>query len=104
MITVAVGWQIYALTKSPFYLGLVGLVQFIPMILLTLVVGYAADHLNRRLIICLCQTIEALCFFSLGIGSIMGLINKDSLLAIVFLIGALNAFQGPSVQSICQIS
>jgi MFS family permease len=100
MITVAVGWQIYALTKSPFYLGLVGLAQFIPMILLTLAVGYAADHYNRKLIICLCQAAEALCFFALAFASFRGMINKESILAVVFLIGALNAFQGPSTQSL----
>ena len=44
MLTVAVGWQIYSITQMPIYLGLVGLVQFLPMVLLTLVVGYLADR------------------------------------------------------------
>jgi hypothetical protein len=42
ILTVAVGWQIYSLTQMPFYLGLVGLAQFLPMFLLTLLVGYVA--------------------------------------------------------------
>lgn len=52
ILSVAVGWQIYSLTQMPFYLGLVGLVQFLPMFLLTLVVGYVADRYDRKLIIC----------------------------------------------------
>jgi len=60
MLTVAVGWQIYSITQMPIYLGLVGLVQFLPMVLLTLVVGYVADRYNRKLIICLSQIIESI--------------------------------------------
>ena len=48
MLAVAVGWQIYDLTHSALSLGLVGLVQFLPQFLLTLVVGHVADHYNRR--------------------------------------------------------
>ena len=54
MLAGAVGWQIYFLTGSAFYLGLVGLAQFLPMALLTLAVGHVADHYNRQLIIYLC--------------------------------------------------
>jgi MFS family permease len=49
--TVAVGWQIYALTGSAFYLGLAGLVQFIPSALLVFAAGHAADRYDRRRII-----------------------------------------------------
>ena len=48
MQAVAVGWQVYTLTGSAFDLGLVGLAQFLPMILLTLLVGQAADRYDRR--------------------------------------------------------
>jgi len=47
---VAVGWQIYALTRSTFELGMVGLAQFLPMMLLTLVTGHVADRHDRRLV------------------------------------------------------
>jgi MFS family permease len=53
---VAVGWQVYALTHSTFALGMVGLVQFLPMLLLTLVVGHVADRFNRKTIISICQS------------------------------------------------
>ena len=49
------GWQIYAITGSALDLGLVGLVQFLPMILLTLVVGRFADRYDRRAIVSCCQ-------------------------------------------------
>jgi hypothetical protein len=48
MQSVAVGWQIYEITKRPLDLGLVGLAQFTPGILLFLVSGHAADRLDRR--------------------------------------------------------
>ncbi len=57
---VAVGWQVYALTHSTFALGMVGLVQFLPMLLLTLVVGHVADRFNRKTIISICQVVEAI--------------------------------------------
>ena len=48
MLIVAVGWQLYALTGNPFDLGLVGLIQFIPAMLLFLVVGQVTDRYDRR--------------------------------------------------------
>lgn len=59
MLGVAVGWQLYALTGSALDLGLAGLVQFAPMIVLTLVVGQVADRYDRRLIVTLCQVVKA---------------------------------------------
>ena len=66
MQAVAVGWQIYALTGSALYLGLVGLAQFLPMFLLTLAVGHVADRYDRRTIARVCQIVEGLAAFTLG--------------------------------------
>src|ERR1700751_1520834 len=55
MQAVAVGWQMYALTGSALDLGLVGLVQFAPSVLLLLVVGHVADRCDRRWILSVCQ-------------------------------------------------
>ena len=99
ILTIAVGWQMYMLTKSAFYLGLIGLVQFLPMLLLTLVVGYVADRFDRRRIVCICQLMTCLSAGLLAFGSLSGWITKESILTIVFIIGAINAFQSPSLVS-----
>ena len=51
MLALTIGWQIYELTNSAFDLGLVGLIQFIPAVVLTLLIGHAADRYDRRLIV-----------------------------------------------------
>ena len=48
IVSVAVGWQIYDLTRDPFDLGLVGIIQFLPSLLLVLVTGAVADRFGRR--------------------------------------------------------
>src|SRR5215213_10227686 len=64
---VALGWLVYDKTRNPFDLGLIGLFQFMPMLILTLVAGQVADQFDRRLIGLVCQLLEAammifLCF------------------------------------------
>jgi len=54
MLSVAVGWQVYELTRRPFDLGLIGLVQFLPGIGLSLLTGNAADRMDRRRIVLVC--------------------------------------------------
>jgi MFS family permease len=100
MITVAVGWQIYSITQMPIYLGLVGLVQFLPMVLLTLVVGYVADRYDRKLIICFSQIAESIGIFLLAYESHIGSITEEGILVTIFFISTANAFQGPSMQSL----
>ena len=100
MLTVAIGWQIYSITQSAFYLGLVGLVQFLPMFLLTLVVGHVADRYDRKTIICTSQIIEGIGILCLALGSYNGWITKERILIIIFFIGIANAFQGPPMQAL----
>jgi len=100
MLTIAVGWQIYSLTENPFYLGLVGLMQFLPMFLLTLVVGHVADRYDRRWIISISEIMGSLGVFVLALGSYNGLITKERILIVIFFIGIANAFQGPSMQAL----
>jgi MFS family permease len=57
---VAVGWQIYALTRSTLDLGLAGLVQFVPSALLMFPAGHAADRYPRNRVVLVCSTLEAL--------------------------------------------
>ena len=97
---VAVGWQVYALTGSPFYLGLVGLAQFLPMFLLTLAVGHVADRYDRRIIVRLCQIVEGLAAAALAFGSLSGWQSKESILAVVFIAGAARAFEAPTIHAL----
>ena len=100
MQAVAVGWQIYALTGSVFYLGLVGLAQFLPMFLLTLAVGHSADRYDRRRIATACQIVEGTALTALAVGSLGGWLGKEAILAIVFLVGAARAFEGPTMHAL----
>jgi MFS family permease len=96
MQTVAVGWQLYALTESAFDLGLVGLAQFVPTIVLTLVVGQVADRYDRRLVVGACHVAEAGAAAALGLGSLGGWLSRDGILAIVAIVGAARAFENPA--------
>src|SRR5262249_19880705 len=65
MLTVAVGWELYERTHSPLHLGLVGLTQMVPMVLLTLPAGHLADNVNRKRIIVLTTFMLACASFGL---------------------------------------
>src|SRR6516165_8588715 len=57
MLAVVVGWHVYELTDSPFQLGLIGLIQVLPPLLLMLTAGHVADRYNRRLILRCCYVV-----------------------------------------------
>ncbi|HEY4380140.1 MAG TPA: MFS transporter [Acidobacteriaceae bacterium] len=97
---VAVGWQIYALTHSTFALGMVGLVQFLPMLLLTLLVGHAADRFNRKTIVTICQVVQCIALLLLAIGSYLHLLHPVGIFWGVAAIGACRAFEVPSTQAL----
>ncbi|WP_042460106.1 MFS transporter [Neobacillus dielmonensis] len=96
MLSVAIGWQMYDITHDAFSLGLVGLAQFIPMVMLTLVVGQAADHFDRRRIVFLCQLIEGAVAGLLLYGNFAGWIDREKILLAAAIIGACRAFEGPT--------
>lgn len=100
ILTIGVGWQMYTITQSTFYLGLVGLVQFIPMFLLTLIVGYVADNFDRKLMAFISLICESIAVFFLALESYQGHISKEGILITMFLIGITNAFQGPPLKSL----
>ena len=93
MQAVAVSWQMYDLTRNPLDLGLVGLVQFLPAALLVLVAGHVADRYDRRMIVRTCNLICGLATATLAIGTAFGVMTREALLAIVFVIGACRAFE-----------
>jgi len=100
MQTVAVGWQLYLLTGSAFDLGLVGLAQFAPTVVLTLVVGQVADRYDRRVVVVICHVAEAGATAMLALGSLGGWLTRDGILAILVIIGAARAFENPARASL----
>ncbi len=99
MLSVAVGWQIYDLTRSAFNLGLVGLVQFVPSLLLALPAGHAADQFNRRRIVVLCQIVECAAVLLLAVGSALGQLDEVRILGLVFLVSTARASESPARQA-----
>src|ERR1700690_1898721 len=69
---VAIGWQVYDLTGSAFDLGMVGLVQFLPTALLVFVAGHAADRYERRRVVQICLSVEAMTALFLAWGAYAG--------------------------------
>jgi MFS family permease len=100
MLAVGVGWQIYALTGSALDLGLVGLVQFLPALLLVLVSGHVADRYDRREVVRVCQTIAAMAIATLAVLSTRGGITEHGIFALVALVGSARAFETPALQSL----
>jgi MFS family permease len=100
MQAVGVGWQIYALTGSVLDLGLVGLAQFLPSVVLLLVVGHVADRYDRRRIVALCQLVEGAAASLLALLSVSGRITEHEIFALVALIGAARAFEMPTTQTL----
>ncbi|VCU72481.1 Enterobactin exporter EntS [Pigmentiphaga humi] len=102
MLSVAVGWQVYEITGSAFDLGLVGLAQFIPMVLLTFVVGQVADRYDRRAIASICMIVEALAAGALALGTYQGWLTRELILALVAIGGAGRAFESPTMAALVQ--
>jgi MFS family permease len=100
MLAVAVGWQVYALTGRALDLGLVGLAQFVPMVLLTLIVGHVADRYDRRLIVGVCQLAEGGAAALLALGAWRGWIGRDGIYALVAAVGAARAFESPTLAAL----
>jgi MFS family permease len=100
MLAVAMGWHVYALTHSAFALGLVGLAQFLPMFLLTLVVGHVADRYDRRRIAAVCQSLESVAALLFAIGTFGGWISAPVIYVLAACVGAARAFESPAVSSL----
>jgi MFS family permease len=96
MLSVAIGWQMYAITHDAFSLGLVGLAQFLPMLLLTLVVGQVADRFDRRRIVTLCQIVEGATAILLLTGTLAGWLGSGQIYLAAAILGSCRAFESPT--------
>src|SRR5579863_7669125 len=100
MQAVAVGWQVYDITKRALDLGLVGLAQFLPGILLFLVSGHASDRFERRKVLGTCYAGYALCS---GLLLLLAVRKTHAVLPIylvLILLGVVRSFNGTASRSI----
>jgi len=100
MQSVAVGWQVYEITKQPLDLGLVGLAQFLPGVFLFLLAGHTADRHDRRRLLNICY-----CGFVLCSGLLLLLAIRDSrsvnlIYAILLLLGVVRCFNWPASRAL----
>jgi MFS family permease len=96
MMALVIGWQLYQLTNSAFDLGLLGLIQFVPAVFLTLLIGHAADRYDRRLIIRIAQGVYALAALVIATALFLHLQTPTLFFCVVFLIGCARAFEVPT--------
>ncbi|MEA3090198.1 MAG: hypothetical protein QOJ04_1540 [Caballeronia sp.] len=100
MMSVAIGWQIYSITHSAFALGLVGLSQFLPMFMLTLVVGHVADRYDRRTIAFICQAIQGIAALTLCVATWRGVPSQGLIYLVAAIAGSARAFESPSMAAL----
>jgi len=100
MQSVAVGWQVYQITGSLFDLGLIGLAQFAPFLVLILLAGHTADRYNRRNIIALCLATQLLCSLLLLAFTLSGSHVVWPVFATLVLFGSARAFMMPASQAV----
>jgi hypothetical protein len=98
--SVAIGWQIYDIERTPLALGLVGLCQFVPMFLLTLPAGELADRVDPRRLLAVTEVVQAVCS---GLFLLCSLVSPHHALPfyiVLALFGASRGFSEPAGQSL----
>ncbi len=100
MQAVAVGWQVYEITKRPLDLGFVGLAQFLPAILLFPISGHASDRFERRNVLSICYAGFAICFALLLALAHGRARSVAAIYAVLILLGVVRSFNGTASRSI----
>jgi len=100
MQSVAVGWQVYEITRRPLDLGLIGLAQFFPGFALFLPAGHAVDRLDRRRVLTSCYAGSAVCSGLLLAIALRGTRSVYPIYAVVVLLGAIRAFSFPASRAL----
>ena len=99
MVFVAVGWQVYAIDRNPFHLGLVGLAEFLPLLLFALPAGAISDRLSRKLVYIASLVIDAAITALLLLVSVSGAGTLWPFLALSFASGSSAALGNPAIRS-----
>src|ERR1035437_5016376 len=100
IMMVIVGWQMYDLTHNAYDLGMVGLAQFLPALVLTLLVGHVADRFDRRAVLAWCLAGQLLVAAALVEATIGGWLSREVILVASLALGAARAFQMPTQQAL----
>ncbi|MBR0554149.1 MFS transporter [Ciceribacter sp. L1K23] len=100
IVSVSVGWQMYDVTGNTLYLGLIGLAQFLPSLVLILVTGSVVDRYSRRAIVAICLVVSALCGAALLGLTATGTFAPAAVFAVLVVFGIERAFMAPAVQSL----
>lgn len=100
MQAVAVGWQVYEITKRPLDLGLVGLAQFLPGVVLFLAAGHIADVFDRRKVLILCEAGFGLCFLLLLLLTAYGTRSVAAIYVVLVMLGVVRSFNGPASRAL----
>lgn len=100
MLALVIGWQVYELTDSAFDLGLVGLIQFVPAVGLTLLVGHAADRYDRRLLIRGAQSVYVIAALMITVAMLTGTLSRNLLFVAVFIIGCGRIFEATTMSAL----
>jgi MFS family permease len=100
MLMLAISWHLYELTGSAWDLGLVGLIQFIPALLMALPAGQVVDRLHRGRIFATCMMVLALVAVLLGVTTWQGQASRELIFAVALVLGVTRAFQMPAQQAI----
>lgn len=99
MQSIAQGWLVYSLTKSPFYLGLVATAASVPVLFFTLLGGVVADRFGRRGLLISTQILSMFPALLLGVLTELKIITVEEIMIIAFFLGTVNAFDIPARQS-----
>jgi len=100
MLSVAVGWHIYATTGNPFDLALVGLMQILPIAGLFIFSGWVVDNLQRKHVLIVCAMVEGLVLLGLAVSLGTGELNRVIVFGLLFINGMSRAFYMPAIESI----
>ena len=106
-MVIVIGWQVYdiaratmSIREASFQLGLIGLVQFVPLFVLTPISGWTADRLDRRQIARAVLLLEMLCALALFVATWRGFINLPILFGVAAVLGIARAFAGPAFSAL----
>jgi MFS family permease len=100
MVAVAIGWQVYELDENAFHLGLVGLAEFLPLLLLALPAGELADRLPRRAIFAAAVVLEGAVACGLIALTLAGASQLWAFLALAFGVGVAGALGNPAARAL----